>query len=103
MMETWWDCLLVSPRASRAAYGVLKCVCFCWLRVWLTLASSDPPAALAPPARELQPEAIFGTQVLIFSAVAFCLICRLPVLWEGRRYPAALAGTASQSAGDATR
>ena len=31
MQETWWGRALVASRASRAAYAILKCVCFCYL------------------------------------------------------------------------
>src|SRR5271156_7020862 len=31
MRETWWGRALVESRGSRAAYAILKCVCFCYL------------------------------------------------------------------------
>lgn len=103
MMQTRWGHLLVSSRASRAAYGVLKCVCFCWLGARLTLASPGAGAELAALVSALQPEILLATRMLVFSAVAFCLARGLPVLWEGRRYLAVLARTASESAGAAAR
>ena len=30
MLQTWWGRTLVASRASRAAYAILKCVCFCY-------------------------------------------------------------------------
>ena len=33
MLETWWGRALVASRSSRAAYGTMKCVCFCWLGI----------------------------------------------------------------------
>jgi CDP-diacylglycerol--glycerol-3-phosphate 3-phosphatidyltransferase len=103
MMQTRWGYLLVSSRASRAAYGVLKCVCFCWLGVQLTLSSAGTGAELAALAHALQPELLLATRMLVLTAVAFCLVRGLPVLWEGRRYLAALASTAPQNAGAAAR
>jgi len=37
MLRTWWGRTLVASRASRAAYGAMKCLCFCYLGVELTL------------------------------------------------------------------
>src|SRR5215813_8839646 len=39
MMRTWWGRLLVGSRASRAAYGVVKCAAFFTLGGWLTLSN----------------------------------------------------------------
>src|SRR5262245_3764073 len=39
MMRTWWGKLLTGSRASRAAYGVVKCAAFFALGLWLTLAN----------------------------------------------------------------
>ena len=38
MLESWWGRTLVASRASRAAYAVLKCVCFCYLGLLLPAA-----------------------------------------------------------------
>ena len=37
MLDTWWGRTLVASRASRVAYAVLKCVCFCCLGMLLPL------------------------------------------------------------------
>jgi CDP-diacylglycerol---glycerol-3-phosphate 3-phosphatidyltransferase len=81
MLDTWWGRTLVASRASRAAYAVLKCVCFCCLGILL-------------PLRHL-PLAQFNTwllstgQALTGITAAFCLVRAIPVIWEGRRYFAA--------------
>src|SRR5277367_2017980 len=37
ILETWWGRALVASRASRAAYAILKCLCFCYLGLLLPL------------------------------------------------------------------
>jgi CDP-diacylglycerol---glycerol-3-phosphate 3-phosphatidyltransferase len=78
MLDTWWGRTLVASRASRGAYAVLKCVCFCCLGILLAL-------------RNL-PLAGFNTwllgagQGLTGITAAFCLVRTIPVIWDGRRY-----------------
>jgi phosphatidylglycerophosphate synthase len=81
MLESRWGRALVASRASRAGYGVMKCVCFCYLGLELTL--PHVPAGFSDPQLLLLHVA---AQVLVASTVAFCLVRALPVLWEGRRY-----------------
>jgi len=86
MLKTWWGRALVASRTSRAAYAVLKCVCFCYLGLLLPL--RHLPAALN--------DAWLGVsgahwllstgQILTSVTVAFCLVRAIPVVWEGRRY-----------------
>ncbi|MGH9863826.1 MAG: CDP-alcohol phosphatidyltransferase family protein [Candidatus Acidiferrales bacterium] len=82
MLRTWWGRTLVASRASRAAYGAMKCLCFCYLGVELTLVRL--PTATLPPAQVAWVRA--AAEALVLATVAFCLIRALPVLWEGRRY-----------------
>jgi CDP-diacylglycerol--glycerol-3-phosphate 3-phosphatidyltransferase len=89
MLETRWARALVASRASRAAYGVMKCVCFC--AVGLQLAVTSLHAAAVAPLGESWPLMIaMVAQALVWLTVAFCVVRGLPVLWEGRRYMAAL-------------
>lgn len=82
MLETWWGRTLVASRASRAAYGAMKCLCFCYLGVELTLVRL-PAATLAP----LQVAWVrAAAEALVIATVVFCLIRAVPVFWEGRRY-----------------
>jgi phosphatidylglycerophosphate synthase len=76
---------IVGSRASRVAYGALKCGCFCYLGLELTLRAAGSAAhrMLAAPG-----------QVIVSATVVFCLVRGLPVIWEGRRYVAALAPSA---------
>jgi phosphatidylglycerophosphate synthase len=84
MLESGWARALVASRTSRAAYGALKCMAFCWLGLALALVRSPELAgAVAPVAREVF---LAGCDVLVVTTVAFCLVRALPVLWEGRRY-----------------
>ena len=72
MLETWWGRQLVASRWSRGAYGALKCACFCWLGLELSLPAS---AAIS-----------LTSMLLVLATVTFCIVRGLPVLWEGRRF-----------------
>lgn len=95
MFETWWAKALVASRASRAAYGTLKCVCFCYLGLQLALLSAPGAFELAKIARMWAPQIIMTGRILVFLTVIFCLVRGLPVLWEGRRYLRRLAAPPS--------
>ena len=82
MLQTWWGRALVASRVSRAAYGTMKCLCFCYLGVELILIRL--PAAALSPAQVAWVRA--AAETLVLATVAFCLIRAVPVLWEGRRY-----------------
>lgn len=93
MMETRWGHALVVSRFSRAAYGILKCVCFCYLGAQLTLVAAARHGDLPSLARlfeQWSAEFFLGAHVLTLITLAFCLVRGLPVLWEGQRYLAAL-------------
>ena len=99
MMETWWGRALVASRVSRAAYGVLKCVCFCYLGIQLTLSAPGAISTLVHVSAQWKRELLFGADALVLSTVAFCLVRGLPVLWEGRRYLRALAQATPKTIG----
>lgn len=84
MMETWWGRMLVGSRASRAAYGIVKCAAFFALGLWLTLAGAPQwPAAVTAGLIGL---IRFGALALAAFAVAFCVVRGVPVIVEGVRY-----------------
>jgi CDP-diacylglycerol--glycerol-3-phosphate 3-phosphatidyltransferase len=85
MLETWWGRTLVASRASRAAYAVLKCVCFCYLGLLLPAAHVNTAWLNASVRNTLT----LAGQILVAATVAFCTIRAVPVIWEGRRYLAA--------------
>ncbi|HJY87361.1 MAG TPA: CDP-alcohol phosphatidyltransferase family protein [Candidatus Acidoferrales bacterium] len=85
MLESWWGRALVASRASRAAYGVLKCACFCYLGVELTLPHQGI-AGWLPLLGDSASLLHIGSQVIVSATVTFCLLRGLPVIWEGRRY-----------------
>ncbi|MFY9585642.1 MAG: CDP-alcohol phosphatidyltransferase family protein [Candidatus Acidiferrales bacterium] len=93
MLESWWGRALVASRASRAVYGALKCACFCYLGLQLTLAtaSNGSTAGRLEISRDSMDGLLLGSQILVALTVAFCLLRGLPVVWEGRRYLAAFA------------
>ena len=99
MLETWWGKSLVASRASRAAYAVLKCVCFCYLGLLLPL--PHVPAEWIPSSTRLW---LTGAgQALVAATVAFCALRAVPVLWEGRRYLATAEKTPARVAVEITR
>jgi phosphatidylglycerophosphate synthase len=81
MLESRWGRALVASRASRAGYGVMKCVCFCYLGLELTL--QHVPAGFSDAQLLLFH---LAAQALVASTVTFCVVRAVPVLWEGRRY-----------------
>ncbi len=94
MLKSRWGRALVASRASRAVYGALKCACFCYLGVQLTLATASNGStagwlAIRPDSMHVL---LLGSQILVAVTVAFCLLRGLPVVCEGRRYLAAFAG-----------
>ncbi len=81
MLDTWWGRTLVASRASRAAYAVLKCVCFCCLGILLPLRHL--------PLAQFNTWLLSAGQMLTGITAAFCVVRAIPVIWEGRRYFAA--------------
>lgn len=96
MLETWWGRSMVASRTSRAAYGVMKCLCFCYLGAELTLLRLPAAALTAAQTSWLN----VAAETLVGATVAFCFLRAVPVVWEGRRYfltaapaPANMAGS----------
>jgi len=85
MLASWWGRSLVASRASRAAYAVLKCLCFCHLGLLLSVAHV-PEAWLDASGRQWLSGA---GQALVAATVIFCIVRAIPVIWEGRRFLAA--------------
>ncbi len=82
MLESWWGRALVASRASRAAYAILKCVCFCYLGLLLPVARWQTAWLDAGVRHSL----LVGGQILAGAAALFCVVRAVPVVWEGRRY-----------------
>ena len=91
MLETWWGRSLVASRTSRAAYAVLKCVCFCYLGLLLPMPHMPEGWLNASTQHSLY---VTG-QAIVGATVIFCLIRAVPVVWEGRRYLASPVKTRS--------
>jgi CDP-diacylglycerol---glycerol-3-phosphate 3-phosphatidyltransferase len=86
MLETRWGRALVASRASRAAYAILKCVCFCYLGLLLPVARWQAAWLDAGVRHSL----LLGGQILAAAAAASCIVRAVPVVWEGRRYLVAI-------------
>ena len=82
MQETWWGRALVASRASRAAYAILKCVCFCYLGLLVPVERWHVSWLDA----DLRSWLLLIGQVLAGAAGVFCIVRAVPVVWEGRRY-----------------
>jgi CDP-diacylglycerol---glycerol-3-phosphate 3-phosphatidyltransferase len=82
MLETWWGRALVASRASRAAYAIMKCLCFCYLGLLLPLARWQADWLDAGVRHSL----LLAGQILAAAAAIFCIVRAVPVVWEGRRY-----------------
>jgi phosphatidylglycerophosphate synthase len=83
MLTTWWGRQLVGSRWSRAAYGVLKGVMFCYLGSLLLIRSATTEIQVQVTPVLLESLSDVGI-VLAYSALVFCLIRGIPVFWEGR-------------------
>lgn len=99
MLETWWGRNLVASRASRAAYAVLKCVCFSYLGLLLPLPHL-PGAWFDVATRHWLSGA---GQVLVAATVILCIVRAIPVVWEGRAYLKAPKKISSRVAVEAAR
>jgi CDP-diacylglycerol--glycerol-3-phosphate 3-phosphatidyltransferase len=99
MMDTWWGRALVASRGSRAAYGILKCICFCYLGVQLVLLSALAPTVFHFDLQPIRGGIVLLGEILVGLTVAFCLVRGLPVLWEGRRYLERFAPAGSNAGG----
>jgi CDP-diacylglycerol---glycerol-3-phosphate 3-phosphatidyltransferase len=82
MLQTWWGRALVASRASRAAYAILKCVCFCYLGLLLPVARWQADWLDAGVRHSL----LLTGQTLAGAAAVFCVVRAVPVVSEGRRY-----------------
>jgi phosphatidylglycerophosphate synthase len=87
MMRTWWGRALTGSRASRAAYGVVKCAAFFALGLWLTLATlPEWRAVIAGHADVLMNVVRAGAVGLAVSTVVLCVARGVPVIIEGLRF-----------------
>jgi len=80
MQSTAWARQLTASRWSRAAYGIVKAVCFCALGLLLAWPYMR--------SRELGGKPRLAVDMLVYLTVAFSVIRAIPVLWDGRRYVA---------------
>ncbi|HZS08931.1 MAG TPA: CDP-alcohol phosphatidyltransferase family protein [Blastocatellia bacterium] len=84
MMRTWWGRLLTGSRASRAAYGIVKCAAFFALGARLVL--DEAPAWRALLATGIVNGLQIGALGLAIAAVVFCVARGVPVIIEGLRF-----------------
>jgi len=89
MLESWWGGNLVASRASRAAYAVLKCTCFCCLGLMLSLRHIPAAQVNTWISAAAVNWLLASAQALTGLSAVFCLVRAIPVVWEGRRYLAA--------------
>jgi CDP-diacylglycerol--glycerol-3-phosphate 3-phosphatidyltransferase len=82
MLETWWGRAVVASRGSRAAYAILKCVCFCYLGLLVPVGRWHAGWLDA----NVRYSLLLAGQILAAAAGVFCIARAVPVVWEGRRY-----------------
>jgi CDP-diacylglycerol--glycerol-3-phosphate 3-phosphatidyltransferase len=80
-VATAWGKALVASRASRAAYGAVKCLCFCCLGAQMAVSSAKQLGEWTA----LRESLAQASEILVVVTILFCLVRGLPVLWEGRR------------------
>jgi CDP-diacylglycerol--glycerol-3-phosphate 3-phosphatidyltransferase len=85
MLQTWWGRTLVASKWSRALYGAMKCLCFCYLGLELAL-TRGPVALIGEMTADAQMQLSVGGQILTWATAGFCLVRGLPVLLEGWKY-----------------
>ncbi len=90
MLRTRWGQSLVASRTSRASYATLKCICFCYLGLLLSIRHLPQWARFGETATR---GPLVIAQAITFLAVIFCIVRAIPVLWEARRYLRARAKT----------
>ena len=83
MAKTGWGRSLVASRASRASYATLKCMCFCYLGLLLSIRHG--PDALSH-GWFGESRALTIAQAITLATVVFCIARAIPVIWEGRQY-----------------
>jgi CDP-diacylglycerol---glycerol-3-phosphate 3-phosphatidyltransferase len=86
MRKTWWGRSLVASRTSRASYALLKCICFSYLGLLLSIRRM-PEAQVAEWFGETNacwPLAV--AKAITFATVVFCIARAIPMVWEARRY-----------------
>ena len=84
MMQSKWGRTLASSRASRAAYGILKCAAFFFMGTYLAL-NDFPQWRAALSANAVHSLYIFSI-VLAAASVSFCILRGVPVIVEGMRF-----------------
>ena len=79
--------MLTGSRASRAAYGVVKCSAFFALGLWLTLANLPEWRAVSSGQADILMNGLrIGAGGLAVSTVIFCVARGVPVIIEGFRF-----------------
>lgn len=85
-----WARELTASRWSRAAYGALKAACFCALGILLAWQIAAPHYPHLDVVRAL-------VNAMVIATVAFSVVRALPVLWDGRRFVAAMSSASDRS------
>jgi CDP-diacylglycerol--glycerol-3-phosphate 3-phosphatidyltransferase len=82
LQETWWGRAVVASRGSRAAYAILKCVCFCNLGLLVPVGRWHASWLDA----NFRNSLLLAGHILACATAVFCIVRAVPVVWEGRRY-----------------
>ena len=85
MLQKEWVRAIVTSRWSRGLYATVKCLCFCYLGVELTL-MRGPVAFLSTVTADAHALIRAGAQWLAWTTAVLCVIRGLPVLVTGWKY-----------------
>jgi len=89
MPTTGWGRGLVASRTSRASYAVLKCLCFCYLGLLLSVRHMPAARFYAWLGETGVTWPLALAQAVTLATVAFSIARAIPVLWQGRHdFPA---------------
>jgi len=85
MLQSWCGRVLVASSWSRATYGGMKCLCFCYLGLELALARG-PVALLDDLSDETKSAIRMGAHLLTWMTAGLCFVRGLPVFADGWKY-----------------
>jgi CDP-diacylglycerol--glycerol-3-phosphate 3-phosphatidyltransferase len=94
LLKTSWAQAIVNSRISRASYATLKCVCFCYLGLVLSVQHMQSAHLTRWSDVMSACWSLAIAHAITLATTIFCVVRAVPVLWEGRRYFSARPRTA---------
>jgi len=85
MMQSKFTRFLVSSPFSRSSFAITKVIAFCWLGGLIAINRSIESGYWQISDSLISSLQIIG-QIFAYSALVFCVIRGIPVLWDGKEY-----------------